>query len=72
MSVRVKLKNLTTSINQMGFDHNVPLIQVHFDTQESKKGLQVHYMYVEKCRKKPILGHFFAYIYRTWDPFFDF
>ena len=51
MSVRVKLKNLTTDIIQMGFNHIVPLIQVHFDTQKSKKGLQVRYMHVEKCRK---------------------
>ena len=47
MSVRVKLKNLTTDINKMGFNHVVPLIQVPYDTQKSKNGLQVRYMYVK-------------------------
>ena len=51
MLVRVKLKNLTTDIIQMGFNHVVPLIQVPCDTQKSKNGLQVWYMYVEKCQK---------------------
>ena len=41
MSVRVKLKNLTTDIIQMGFNHVVPLIQVPSDTRMSKNGLQV-------------------------------
>ena len=39
MSVRVKLKNSTTDIIQMGFNHIVPLIQVHFDTQKYKNWL---------------------------------
>ena len=51
MSVRVKLKNLTTNIIQMGFNHVVPLIQVPGDTQKSKNGLQVPSMYVDKCQK---------------------
>ena len=50
MSFRVKLKNLTTNIIQMGFNHVVPLIQVPGDTQKSKNGLQVRYMYVEKLQ----------------------
>ena len=50
MLVRVKLKNLTTDIAQMGFNHVVPLIQVTYDTQKSKNGFQVRYMYVKKCR----------------------
>ena len=45
MSVRVKLKNLTTNIIQMGFNHVVPLIQVPGDTQKSKNRLKVRYMY---------------------------
>ena len=59
MSVRVKLKNLTTDIIQMGFNHIVPLIQVHFDTQKSKNGSQVRYMYVKKCRKIAHITAFF-------------
>ena len=55
MSVRVKLKNLTTDIIQMGFNHVVPLIQVPCDTQKSKNGLLVRYMYVEKCHN---IGYF--------------
>ena len=55
MSVRVKLKNFTTDIIQMGFNHIVPLIQVHFDTQKSKNGSQVRYMYAKKC---PNMGFF--------------
>ena len=51
MSVRVKLKNLTTDIVQMGFNHVVPLIQVPCDTQKSKNRFQVLSMYVEKCQK---------------------
>ena len=38
MSVGVKLKILTTDMIQMGFNHIVPLILVHFDTQKSKIG----------------------------------
>ena len=51
MSVRVKLKNLTTDIIQMGFNRVVSLIQVPCDTQKSKNGLPVGYMYVEKSQK---------------------
>ena len=71
MSVRVKLKNLTTNIIQMGFNHVVPLIQVPSDTRKSKNGLQVRYMYVEKGHKQPILWHFLTYMYRTCNPFLD-
>ena len=38
----------------MGFNHVIPLIQVPSDTQKSKNGLQVRYMYVKKCQKEPI------------------
>ena len=48
MSVRIKLKNLTTDFIQMGFNHVVSLIQVPCDTQKSKNGLPVRYMYVKK------------------------
>ena len=72
MSVRVKLKNLTTDIIQMGFNHVVPLIQVPCDTQKSKNGFQVRYMYVKKCHNIGHFGHFLTYMYRTWNPFFDF
>ena len=37
MSVKVKLKNLTTDFIQVGFNYVVPLIQVPYDTQEPKK-----------------------------------
>ena len=47
ISVRVKLKNLTTDIIQMGLNRVVPLIQVPCDTQKVKNGLQVQYMYVK-------------------------
>ena len=43
MSVRVKLKNLTTDILQMGFNHVVPLIQVTYYPRKSKNGFQVGY-----------------------------
>ena len=49
MSVRVKLKNVTTNVIQMRFDHVVPLIQVPGDTQKSKNRFRVWYMYVETC-----------------------
>ncbi len=55
MSVKVKLKNLTTDIVQVGFNQVVSLIQVPCDTQKSKNGLPVRYMYVEKCHN---LGYF--------------
>ena len=58
MSVNVKLKILTKDIIQMGFNHVVPLIQVHFDTQKSKNGSQVRYMYVKKCRNMGYFRHF--------------
>ena len=41
MSVKVKLKNLTTDFIHMGFNYVAPLIQVPYDTQEPKNGLQV-------------------------------
>ena len=34
MSVKVKLKNLTSDFIEMGFNYVVPLIQVPFHTQE--------------------------------------
>ena len=55
MSVRVKLKHLTTDIAQIGFSHVVPLIQVTYNTQKSKNGFQVRYMYVKKCHD---MGYF--------------
>ena len=72
MSVRVKLKKLTTDIIQMSFNHVVPLIQVPYDTQKSKNGLQVRYMYVKKCPNIGYFQHFSTYMYLTCKPFLDF
>ena len=72
MSVRVKLKNLTTDIVQMDFNHVVPLIQVPCDTQKSKNGLQVRYMYAKKCHNIGYFRHFSTHMDCTCNPFLDF
>ena len=58
MSVRVKLKNLTTDIIQMGFNHAVSLIQVPCDTQKSRNWFLVKCMYVKKCLNMAIFDIF--------------
>ena len=53
-------------------DSVLPLIQVPGNTQKSKNGLQVRYMYVKKCHNIGYFLPFSTYIYHTCNPFLDF